>query len=111
MSVLDKIREKANGVSAGPTVAEKQREKYPLLAGLLEGTSTPSTKGAPQPWTLSLFADEGQVRFSVGSRSAGMTFFGSAGVGVDVLGSIEKALVAGEVVAKREKEVFGGAKY
>lgn len=110
-SILDKLKENGNGNGYHPTVSDKQREKFPTLAGLLEGTSTPDAQGKAISWSVTLWADDGAIRFAIGSRALAKTFYGSAGADVKIGEAIEKALEEGAVTAKREKEVFGGAKY
>lgn len=108
-SIFDKLKEAKNGRLAPTEVPADIVKAYPTLSAMLSGEADPAEDGTPRSYNLSIWPDEGSLRFSLGSKLAKRTFFGTAGKAKAVLDAIERALVAGEVTQKREKEVFGGA--
>lgn len=89
------------------TVSELVHKRYPTIATLLEGTYNSEGQEQTPPFSLTLFAGEGETRFVFSSKETGEAWFGTAGGTEDVLAAIEKCLVEGKVSAKQEKRGKG----
>jgi len=88
--------------------------KYPMIGDLLSGgPNWKQDKSQLPPMSITLFAQDGRLRFRASSSDLPRTFWGAIKSPSDLLGSIEAALEAGEGEwsAKRENGVaFGRGK-
>lgn len=104
---LEKRQAALSGKSVGPSVSQAQLEAYPNLCMVLQGIPDPNNAAEREVYSLTMFAGEGEIRFALSCKQTSSSFFGRAGTSDDILGSIERALAAGDVEAKREKTKGG----
>lgn len=88
-------------------LSEAQRQAYPTIASLLEGTRDAKGETIIPPFSLSIFPGEGECRFVFSNRETEEAWFGSAGSDELILTAIEDALQEGRVEARRDKKSKG----
>jgi len=106
--VADFFSKRTEAQTKGPaheTISEEQRVAYPFLSKMLEGIRNLEGKTQAPKFSLTLFAAEGEIRFSFKASEVfgGETWFGTAGRSADILGAIEIAIENGALDRKREK--------
>jgi len=93
-------KENRNGSHARKAVEALQKE-YPLVAELLGGLEAKDGQPEVSPGTITIFVHEGKARFSINVKSAEKTFIGDLADVVNPWGSINSALMMGDVSSKR----------
>lgn len=86
------------------------RGDYPNLADLLTGCEANGSMGALPPFKLTLFVNEGRLRFSCSSKDYDLWGVGELECPADGLVAVEEALATGRVSWKVETPGRGGSK-
>lgn len=84
------------------------RGEFPNLADLLVGCEGSGSMGALPPFKVTLFVNEGRLRFSVSSKHWDLWAVGELENAADGFVAIEEALAAGRVAWKKEAVPEGG---
>jgi len=77
---------------------------FPLVAEILGGLPEKGEEGKVSPSAVTIFIHEGKARFSCNVKSAEKTLIGEIGDLVNLWGSINSALLTGQVSSKRYTE-------
>lgn len=79
-------------------------KEFPLVAELLGGMPEKGDQAAISPGTVTFFVHDGKMRFSANVKSAEKTFIGDVADILNPWGSINTALLTGDVSSKRYTE-------
>lgn len=100
-------RELREGPARLPTCGTEFKQKYKSLGALLSGTMDDKGKWEVPPFTLTLFAGDGAVKFCLAAKENDEAYFGVAPGVSDLMGEIESALNAGAVEQRQQKRTNG----
>lgn len=95
--------EKDNGEEARKLVKGLVKE-FPLVAEVLGGLPEKGGQAEVSPSAITIFIHGGRIRFSTNVKSAGKTILGEVNDVLNPWGSINSALLTGEVSSKRYTE-------
>lgn len=90
-----------------PSVPATVKSLFPILAQLLEGTVDGAGHYETPPFTLTLFAGDGSIRFVVANKNDDEAYFGFIHCHGEMFQEIEDKLKAGDVEEKRRKQANG----
>jgi len=96
-------REKDPSVEARKAASPLQTD-FPYVFELLGGIAKTATEDAVSPSTITFFANEGKIRFSVNVKSMKLTFIGEVEDVLNPWGSLNTALAMGDVMQREMRE-------
>lgn len=96
-----KRQEAASGDAGYRLVPSAILEAYPFLGQTLKGEVDAQGKQTRPPFSVTIWAEDGTLRFALTSKGTTEGYFGTIGEGPDVAGGLEGALRDGRVDRKR----------
>lgn len=85
-------------------VVKPLEKEFPLVAEILGGSPATEKEAAISPGTITIFIHGGKARFSANVKSAEITLIGDVADIVNLWGSINSAILVGDVSSKRYTE-------